>query len=404
MPKRKNDPGYLLPEVINPEENCCICIPIPNDFNHKMAFLGQLDELGYWWNWERDTDKKGREAAQVWRKIVECIREEMNMSGCGCSDDGEYNVLERFNSDGQLEASTDGGVTWHLAPERDARNAVILFPPRQTGSADDKCLSAENAAGFFKATMDTIFAQLAAGGGAAGAAPAVIALLITIGFPTGLGAALALVYGLISAVIGLVSAGLDGTFDTAFYDALKCSFYCVIDEDGTLTKSDLDQVFTDMSAYVGGNVIPIAAIGDILNTVGEKGFTNAARGDSIPTSDCSDCNCIPGCANNYEILDGVYLGNFAGYDRFQTTINSGKQWLFLRAVDVDNCCQMLDWRVVGTNPGIINNRVPCGNSNNPPVGAIANWNLGNCSNYLSSESVNPLGTPYTIEILFGDCP
>lgn len=402
--KRKNDPGYLLPEVIEPQENCCICIPVPNDFNHKMAFLGQLDELGYWWNWERDTEKKGREAAAVWRKIVACIREEINMSGCGCggSSEGSYPVQERWNSDNQLEASYDGGATWVLAPERDSRNAVIVFPPRQAGSGDGKCLSSENATAFFKQMLETIVNQISLGGGAAGAAPAVIALLITIGFPTGLGAVLALVYGLISAVIGLVNASLEGTFDTAFYDALKCAFFCVVDEDGTLTKSDLDSVYSDMSAYLGTNPPAQWVLQEIINAVGAKGFTNAARGDSIPTSDCSDCDACYDCSNldNWTLVYGEEVEKTAGFWRINSTLQpSGFHAVRVWSRDgspINTCCKIFwDYGFGATNS---NSYYTCETPDTPIGGSPPQ---GGC--FVDAHWVHIGGLPFQIEISFAEC-
>jgi hypothetical protein len=39
------------------------------------AFWGALDSLGRWYNWQRDEQKRGKDAAAVWRPLVEAARQ-----------------------------------------------------------------------------------------------------------------------------------------------------------------------------------------------------------------------------------------------------------------------------------------------------------------------------------------
>lgn len=64
------DGGFRLPEVIDPPKRC-VSIDIPDDPNHIAAFWGALQALTYWFSWERDTNKTGLAASQVWMKTIQ---------------------------------------------------------------------------------------------------------------------------------------------------------------------------------------------------------------------------------------------------------------------------------------------------------------------------------------------
>lgn len=76
------DGGFPLPDVINPEETFCVTIEVPADRWHIAAFWGALQELTYWFNWQRDDDKKGTQAAQVWRDKIATAYEKYKEGGC----------------------------------------------------------------------------------------------------------------------------------------------------------------------------------------------------------------------------------------------------------------------------------------------------------------------------------
>ena len=65
--------GYLLPEILETEETVCYTIRVPDMLEYRLAFEGQIVELGYWFNWERDTRKGGTVAAQLWRKVFDTM-------------------------------------------------------------------------------------------------------------------------------------------------------------------------------------------------------------------------------------------------------------------------------------------------------------------------------------------
>lgn len=77
--------GYLIPDEIDPQR-IRLCIEIPNEQKHLMAFWGALEELGKWFNWERDEEKRGVEVARVWQDVWRKARESFDLGECASDD------------------------------------------------------------------------------------------------------------------------------------------------------------------------------------------------------------------------------------------------------------------------------------------------------------------------------
>ncbi len=110
--KKRRKPGYLLPDDINPANRLYVCVPIPDDPAHIRAFLGQLDYLSYWYTWEKDELKRGKEVAQVWREIVSQIRFAIE-SNEGC-EGMTIQLRQSPENPCILEQSWDG-INWSFA-------------------------------------------------------------------------------------------------------------------------------------------------------------------------------------------------------------------------------------------------------------------------------------------------
>lgn len=104
-----HDGGWRLPETIDPER-FCVRLYIPKDRAHVAAFLGALEELTKWWNWERDTAKRGIVAAYVWRDILN------GLAGLDYSEPTIRTDCDmpqfRMTPECVLEYSNDNGATW----------------------------------------------------------------------------------------------------------------------------------------------------------------------------------------------------------------------------------------------------------------------------------------------------
>lgn len=79
------DGGYLLPEVIDPPR-VSLCIQIPDDPNHIIAFWGALEQLSKWWNWQRDDAHTAKEVAAVWLDVWKKARESFYAGDCATDE------------------------------------------------------------------------------------------------------------------------------------------------------------------------------------------------------------------------------------------------------------------------------------------------------------------------------
>ena len=76
---QKNQPGYPLPSGdLGNDELVCQLVFLPDRPEYWQAFLGAYHYMSTWRAWERDDDKRGRDAAANWRaafeKTMECWR------------------------------------------------------------------------------------------------------------------------------------------------------------------------------------------------------------------------------------------------------------------------------------------------------------------------------------------
>lgn len=72
MPKQKNPPGYPLPDgELGEDEIVCQLIFLPDRSEYWQALLGAISYMSTWKAWERDSDKRGKDAAANWREAFE---------------------------------------------------------------------------------------------------------------------------------------------------------------------------------------------------------------------------------------------------------------------------------------------------------------------------------------------
>lgn len=76
-----------LPVIVNPERTC-VQFEIPDEQYHIRAFWTALYKLTLWNSWDADDAHTGREAAQVWRQVLNEAME--NPETIGCIEPEEY--------------------------------------------------------------------------------------------------------------------------------------------------------------------------------------------------------------------------------------------------------------------------------------------------------------------------
>lgn len=324
----------LVPEILSPYDVRHVPkeVPAPGIFDCPTVPLcinnfwashldGLLERLIYRDAWTGTEEEVDRAIGEV-NKLLAALKEN-NMS-C-CCDEPTIPPQYRWTSDGTLQVSRDGGETWEDDPADDPRNLVTLLPG--PGLADgDKCTYAANISHEVKKQVDFILNELANGKTAADIAPAVIALAIALGLPSGgLSLFLIVVYGLISAFIALADRGLEGSFDTTFWEHYQCFWFCVISDDGEVTDAMIETVKGKVSEYFG-TLNPLAAkvMNDTIGTMGAKELTNSARMNLVADADCSDCDCEEFCGGTWAIHDfGGTVGTIVAQTETTITIRTG---------------------------------------------------------------------------------
>lgn len=94
------DGGYPLPGNIDTQQTACISITVPNDAGFIAAAIGAISTTSKWFNWQRDTGKRGKDAAyrmlQAMQTITvvpgDCSKSKSSLTGGGCAavtDDDE---------------------------------------------------------------------------------------------------------------------------------------------------------------------------------------------------------------------------------------------------------------------------------------------------------------------------
>lgn len=392
-PKNQRKSGYILPEVIDPEDNICICVPIPKDWGHARAFLGQLTELAKWQAWEKDGTTNAAQAARRWFDIATCVAEEIDCAmaekGCGCGD--FPNRIYRHNPDtDRLEQSDDGGETWENAP--DPRYDSPVFAPHEGTEEDVKCLSATNATIYFKdeligqasewTTLTTVIAGI---------------LAVVIGLLTG-GLGAALVVELAAAFIGSGIGAAVAAFTPEVYERFKCNLYCHAAADGSWDEAALAAIKNRINVDETG--VANTILHGWIDQLGTVGLTNSGRLNLENDVDCSTCEGCEDCANltNWGVVYGTIIEQTAGYLKMQSGAAGANQSIRLAnytSGEEPECCAVT-YTILS---GVVQNQAyyPCGAvdpvfSVPPPDTCMYDINLTNIFN-----------VPFTAEFIFEEC-
>lgn len=76
--------GYLLPDGdAYTDEVACVLLFYPDKDEYRRALRGALDYFGVWLAWERDSAKRGQDAARAWKEANILTYECMDMNYCG---------------------------------------------------------------------------------------------------------------------------------------------------------------------------------------------------------------------------------------------------------------------------------------------------------------------------------
>lgn len=267
---------YYLPDD---SKSCLYCL------TDKQAELlrGLVEPLGWRTRWWSETD------APIELSVIEPYRADLirrlMMSCCG----DEVPVQYRYDPDGNLEKSEDGGVTWTPAPENDVRINSPQFPPVPGADGDDKkCIAATGGAALLKEQVGDQLTD--------GMSRYTLSQLITDWVGTMLDTSNpfeALLTVISNQIFALVIATLGPALTDPVYDTFKCILYCRMNEAAFFDAAAWAGVRSDITDQIGG--IAGIFLEHLVYLLGNGGLTNLVRAGGAASGDCSDCDCPLTC-------------------------------------------------------------------------------------------------------------
>jgi hypothetical protein len=321
MPK-----GYRLPGNISPDGDRCLVVFIPDEERYYQAFWGAYEFLGYWFAWERDALRQGKDAAARWRLSVNRTHDfydeygdicQMNITlqqqqkqECGTCGTTEVIINNNLHVTQEV-INLFSGLTPGSAIDNGQTPPSTTWPTYPAYQAD-KCALATKLADDYLQTM----ANLATwGGGMAGLAAIVQKSLITAGSVSvllkglmalglSLTAAMSLLITALFAVValGVMAMGYFGYMYTQMdRDALICAFFNATTEQGARDNinalTDIWGQESAIEALLGGSqfVQIMKQINNILLApellVGL--FLPTTYLDTLPAGSCTNCDGAP---------------------------------------------------------------------------------------------------------------
>jgi hypothetical protein len=326
------------------------------------------------------------------------------MSGC-CPD----NVTnQRYNAEGHLEVSTDGGETWEVRDDLDPRFDGIIAPPLAGEDGTDKqCNAAQNAVDYIRAMADETITALGEGATIVSLIAAIVGLIVfLLGVVASGGLLTPLLIGLGAGLIATGGVAFDAAMTEEVYDRLLCSIYCNSNNDGSVTEAQWQEIKAEITSNEEG--IAEKFLYDTINAMGVVGLTNAMRSGVNDAAVC-DCDCVPYCENadsfSYGTVNSV-TDNMDGTITFNvTSVDNGSGTQFIQWGDRENpaspCCTFfsyVDEVALGALGGALQE---CGSGTEievPPSG-------GQCYHFFLIYHNFNLSTPFTGDFTFeGSCP
>lgn len=269
----KSAPGYPLPSgELGSDDIVCQLVYLPDRPEYWQALMGALSYMATWRAWERDSDKRGKDAAADWRNALELTTECWRMAclqelqddvaeilaimqlGNPCCDDMDITDGDQYTD--RVEDG-EGDVPQNIIDAGYADDAEDW-----DGFADYKCMISHVAVNQMSARLNELNELVNEYGAIAGSAAAIAAILAVI-FATG---GVAIVFGLVAGVgaVSLLYESLMGfpllgnladKVDTN-HDELVCAIYFADGDAAALIalNDKIDELFTSAEAVILKNL------------------------------------------------------------------------------------------------------------------------------------------------------
>lgn len=190
-------------------------------------------------------------------------------------------------NNGEIEWFDDNTGTWEpidTGDEREDGDAPVPYPSNPDGA----CLAAENITAVYQSALTEIRAGITASRDLVAIA-AGISGLMTAFMPISIVTTIA--FSLTAAALAVGGAGLDNMLDSQSLKDFKCSIYCEIAEDGSITAEAFTLLRARMATWA--EVVELEIINIWLDAFGSVGLQRQALAGGITTGNCEDCDCVP---------------------------------------------------------------------------------------------------------------
>lgn len=302
-------PWLFVPEIVAPYDPRLRPLPPPDTgifdcpqvqicINSKWVshLDGLIERLAFrdaWLASEAETDRAIGEIT----KLLAALKVD-NMS-C-CCDDAQK--IYRYDADGNLEVSTDGGETWEDAPQDDPRlNSTTAPPLPGPDGADKRCQAAASATEFISSQFVDEIEDAMTVGQIVALFAAILAMILSLPAGAILGP---LIVTIVGNIINVGASIIQSAFDSTQKSLLQCILYCRAADDGSFNQAAWEGVKADIMAQMAEAVAIF--LRDAVNVMGPVGLTNASRmGLLSGITDCSACDCPYDC---FEPAGGITTG------------------------------------------------------------------------------------------------
>jgi len=396
---------FPIPSEVVPENRVCVQFTIPDNSTYRQIVLGWMNQLCYQYNWQRDEGKNAVTCANLFKQsraemiasLTEgCTGDDMYfrmrinpednctseaqyepegewvpfMSQC-CCDSSTQVIEHRVNpATGQLEISTDGGVTWTLDPESPITVLEQWPAPVPSGVSGTKCDAATNGKQHIEDLIAGSSEWLETAGTilelAVGVCTALLALIAAASAGTLAPAAAALataIWAAAAAALEIGKTAFDAYWTSAERDKITCALFCTIGDDGAFTEAQYSAFLAKWSA----DSTPSPAFNLVFSTLkagGRKGLNNLCSYGSAAEADCSDCNCGTCDFSTWEQwVNGIIIEQDETHIVIQAVFGGGQWNAGIRNANIDSCC--CNVQIVAGEGELINaiGYVPCGLTN-----------------------------------------
>lgn len=235
-------------------------------------------------------------------------------------DEGEvYPTTIRYVPEtNKVQTDPSGTGDWQDTPTADPRiSDASRFPP--VGGSDPKCQAAANMTRYFENLIGETLSVLGFGLDALGVATSLMPLFVELG---GFAIFFDLAFGLATSLIGLGVDTINAEFTPEVYDALQCVFYCLIEDDGSVTEADLNGINAAIGADFSADVYLI--MGACFLLMGQVGLSNAGTLGDAP-ADCSACDCPDKC-HEWSGVGSTSLDALYTYRNFASSLSPSVQF------------------------------------------------------------------------------